>query len=87
MIKPLNRNLIVKQKEREDKTKSGLILTTNTTETPSCGIVVSKASDCDVEFYEGDIVYYSKYAGSKLIFDSIEYLVLNEEDLLGVEEI
>jgi len=86
MIRPLNRNLIVKEQEWEDRTESGLILTTNTTETPSWGVVIKKAVNCKNEFNEGDIVYYPKYVGSKLSLESGEFLVIFEKELFGVKD-
>lgn len=86
MIRPLNRNLIVKQNDWTDVNQDGLITTTTTTEIPSLGLVITKAEDCKFRFGIGDTVYYSKYAGSKLKIKNDEFLVLNEEDLLGVKE-
>lgn len=86
MIRPLNRNIIVKPTDWKDVNQDGLITTTTTSEMPSFGLLLSMAEDCKTKIRIGDTVYYSKYAGSKLKFNNDEFLVLNEEDLLGVKE-
>jgi len=86
MIMPLNRNIIVKPQEWKEVNDDGLIRTKTTSEMPDYGVVLERSEDCQVKGVKvGSKVFYSKYAGSKLYFNKEEMLVLNEEDLLGVE--
>jgi chaperonin GroES len=85
MIKPLMKNILVKQEPIKNKTDKGLILTTTTVERPAEGVIVAMASDCTVAAYLGNTVLFNKFAGSQVKdIDDQEYLVLHEEDLLGV---
>ena len=86
MITPLNRNVLVKPKAQDETTSSGLILTTTTTEKPCEGLIVTKAEDCKLRIKEGDIVLYNKYAGSIAQIADLQYLILNEEDILGIRK-
>jgi chaperonin GroES len=93
MIKPLGDRVVIKSVEREDKTASGIVLPDTAKEKPQEGEVVAvgpgrfedgKRIELDVKV--GDRVIYSKYAGTEVKFDNVEYLILRESDILAVVE-
>lgn len=92
-IKPLADRLVVKPIEREEKTKSGLILPDTAKEKPQEGEVIAvgpgKLSDegtrilMDVKV--GDHVIYAKYGGTEIKLDDQELIILRESDILAVK--
>lgn len=85
MIKPLNQNLLIKPEEFKHQSDTGIIYTTTTMEMPSCGIVLDLSPDCKNDLQIGMKVYYGKWAGSKVIFQNEEYLIVHEQDILCYE--
>lgn len=93
-IRPLQDRILVKRVEAEAKTASGIIIPDNAKEKPMEGEVIAvgngKVLDDgnlrkpDVQV--GDKVLFSKYAGSEVKLDSIEHIILKEDDILGVVE-
>jgi len=92
-IRPLGDRVVVKPAEREEKTKSGIILPdTVTKERPQEGIVLAvgegKRDDngkiIPMTLKEGDKVLFAKYGGTEFKLDDVEYLILAERDILGV---
>jgi len=92
-IRPLGDRVVVKPAEREEKTKSGIILPdTVTKERPQEGIVLAvgegKRDDngklIPMTLKEGDKVLFAKYGGTEFKLEDVEYLILAERDILGV---
>jgi len=85
---PLGQRVLVKTKEEEAKTASGIIIPDNAKEKPLQAevIAVSKElkEDEDFEVNEGDTVVFAKYSGSEITIDGEEFLVLNSDDILGL---
>jgi chaperonin GroES len=93
MIKPLGDRVVIKPVEREEKTASGIVLPDTAKEKPQEGEVVAvgpgryedgKRVELDVRV--GDRVIFSKYAGTEVKYDNVEYLILRESDILAVVE-
>lgn len=93
MIKPIGDRVVIKVVEREEKTASGLFLPDTAKEKPQEGeiiavgtgkIVGDKVVALDVN--TGDRVIYSKYAGTEVKYDGVEYLILREADILAIVE-
>lgn len=93
MIKPLGDRVVIKAVEREEKTASGIVLPDTAKEKPQEGEVIAvgagryedgKRIPLDVQV--GDRVIFSKYAGTEVKFDNVEYLILRENDILAVVE-
>ena len=84
-FKPLGDRLLVERVEEANTTASGIIIPDNAKEKPSRGKVLAVGSDVE-EVKEGDIVVFGKYAGTDLILDDNEYLVLEVSDVLGIVE-
>lgn len=83
MIKPLHDNVILKKEEVENKTSSGIILTTETKKIPSVATVVAVGSECKAEIKENDKVVYKEYSGTDIKIDEIDYIVISEKDILA----
>jgi chaperonin GroES len=94
-LRPLADRVVVKPVERDEMTKSGIVLPDTIKEKPQEGIIeavgngryneqtgVRVALDVKV----GDRVMYAKYAGSEVKIDDTEYLILGEKDILAVVE-
>lgn len=93
-IRPLNDRLIVKRFEEEEKTKGGIIIPDNAKEKPSQGEVIAVGTGkvledgkkLPLEVKKGDRVLFGKYSGTEIKVDGNEYLMMREEDVLGVVE-
>jgi chaperonin GroES len=93
MLRPLGDRVIIKVVELEEKTASGIVLPDSAKEKPQQGEILAvgtgriedgKRVDLDVK--AGDMVIYSKYAGTEVKHDNQEYLILRESDILAVIE-
>lgn len=93
-IRPLQDRLIVERVEAEEKTSAGLFLPDSAKEKPQMGRVVAvgkgrvredgKLQPLDLK--EGDRILFGKYSGTEVKLDGTEYLIMREEDVLGVVE-
>ena len=91
MIKPLGDRVLIKMKEAEETTKSGIILTTGSKEKPQIAEVVEVGSGEKVdgklqEMYvkKGDNVYVSKYAGTEVKYEGQDYIIVKQDDILAI---
>ena len=92
--RPLGDRLLVRPKESEEKTKSGIVLPDSAKEKPQEGTVIATgdgARDEDgkkipMEVKKGNVVLYSKYAGTEVKIDGIEHLIIKESDVLAIVE-
>ena len=91
MIKPLGDRVLIKMKENEETTKSGIILAGASKEKPQVAevIEVGPGEKIDGELQEmyvkkGDNVYVSKYAGTEVKYDGEEYLIVKQDDILAI---
>lgn len=93
-IRPLHDRLIVKRFEEEEKTKGGIIIPDNAKEKPQQGEVIAvgngKVLDdgktAPMAVKKGDRVLFGKYAGSEIKIDGEEFLMMREDDILGIVE-
>ncbi len=93
-IRPLNDRVLVKRLEEEEKTKGGIIIPDTAKEKPIQGevIAVGKGKIMEngdvkpLDVKEGDRVLFGKYAGTEVKIDGEEYLIMREDDILGVIE-
>ncbi|MDD7183698.1 MAG: co-chaperone GroES [Peptostreptococcus porci] len=89
-IKPLGDRVVLKKVEAEEKTASGIILTGAAKEVPQFAEVVAVGSgivdgkEVQMELSVGDKVIYNKYAGTEVKLDNEEFIVLKQEDVVGV---
>ena len=91
-IRPLHDRVVVKRVENETKTASGIVIPDNAAEKPDQGEIIAvgagkKADDgklIAMDVKVGDKVLFGKYSGSTVKLDGVEYLVMREEDIMGV---
>ena len=83
MIKPLHDNVILKKEEVENKTSSGIILTTEAKKIPSVATVFAVGPECKAEIKENDKVVYKEYSGTNIEIDEVEYIVISVKDILA----
>ena len=93
-IKPLHDRVLVKRIEKDNKTKSGIIIPDTAKEKPQEGEVIAvgagrrdddgKVHPLDVK--KGDKVLYGKYSGTEVKIDDQEYIILREDEILGIIE-
>ena len=93
MIKPLGSRVLIKMKEGEEKTKSGIILAGNAQEKPQIAevIEVGPGEKVDGKLEEmavkkGDNIIVSKYAGTEVKYEGEEYLIVKQDDILAIVE-
>lgn len=94
MIKPLGDRVVIKVLEREEITRSGIVLPDTAKEKPSEGKVVAVGTGKVLENGQrvaldvkvGDRIIFSKYGGTEVKFEGEEYLILSERDILAVVE-
>ena len=90
-IVPMGDKLVVRPLEREEVTKSGLVLPDTAKEKPQEGKVVAvgpgrmtdEGKRIAMELKKGDHVIYAKYAGTEVKLEDEEYLILREIDILA----
>jgi len=94
-LRPLADRVVVKPVERDEMTKSGIVLPDTAKEKPQEGIVEAVGNGryneqtgarIALDVKVGDRVMYAKYAGSEVKIDDTEYLILGEKDILAVVE-
>jgi chaperonin GroES len=92
-IKPLADRVVVKAVEAEEKTKSGLILTASAQEKPQIAEVVAvgpgglvDGHEVKMEVQVGQKVITSKYAGTEVKADGVEYNIVRQSDILAIVE-
>ena len=91
MIKPLSDRVLIKMKEKEETTKSGIILSSQAQEKPQIAEVIEVGPGRmvdgkreELEVKNGDNVVVSQYGGTKVKYEGEEYIILREEDILAI---
>lgn len=82
-IKPLSDHVVLAQKEKESKTKSGILLTEAAKEKTDTMVVVAVADDVKT-LKVGDEVICRSYAGTNVTIDKTEYTISKVEDVLAI---
>jgi chaperonin GroES len=82
-FKPLGERVYVKFMEEMEKTAGGIYIPDAAKEKPQRGKVEAVGKDTK-EVKVGDIVLFDKYSGSKISIDNVDYLIIKEEDVLGI---
>ena len=92
-IKPLADRIVIKMTEAEETTKSGLILASASKEKPQIAEVVAvgpggmvDGEKIDMYLKVGDKVLLSKYAGTEVKVDDVEYTILRQSEVLAIVE-
>jgi len=93
-IRPLNDRVVVKRMEEETKTAGGIIIPDTAKEKPQEAEVVAvgpgKLDDngkrMPIDVKKGDRILIGKYSGSDIKIDDQEYVIVREDEILGVLE-
>ncbi|PXF59943.1 MAG: co-chaperone GroES [Deltaproteobacteria bacterium] len=93
-IRPLHDRILVTRLQEEEKTKGGIIIPDSAKEKPAEGKVVAAGNGKILENGEvkpldvkdGDRILFSKYSGTEVKIDGEEYLIMREDDVLGIIE-
>jgi chaperonin GroES len=91
-VKPLQDRVLIKRLEEEKKTAGGIIIPDNSKEKPAEGEIIAVGSghinqDGSVRALEvktGDKVLFGKYTGTEVKVEGHDYLIMKEEDILGI---
>lgn len=91
-LRPLQDRILVQRMEEETKTKGGIIIPDTAKEKPAEGKVIAvgngKISDkgerMALEVKVGDRILFGKYAGTEVKIEGEEYLIMREDDVLGI---
>ncbi len=93
-IKPLHDRILVKRVEEETKTKGGIIIPDSAKEKPAEGKVMATGdgkvkedgAKIPLQVKAGDRVLFGKYSGTEVKIEGEEYLIMREDDILGIIE-
>jgi chaperonin GroES len=93
-LRPLQDRILVQRVEEETKTSGGIIIPDTAKEKPAEGKVIAtgngKVGDdgkrVALEVKKGDRILFSKYAGTEVKVQGEEYLIMREDDVLGIIE-
>jgi chaperonin GroES len=91
-IKPLGDRVVLEASEKEEMTRSGIVLPDTAKEKPQEGRIIAAGPGRRLDSGElvalevkvGDKVLYAKYAGTEVKLDGKEYLIVREADILAV---
>lgn len=90
-LQPLSDRVVIKLVEAEETTKSGIILSGSAKEKPQIAEIVAvgpggivDGKEVKMELKKGDKVVASKYAGSEVKIDGVEYTILRQSDVLAI---
>ncbi len=90
-IKPLHDHILVERLEEEEK-KSGIIIPDTAKEKPQQGKVIEvgdgrrdeKGTRISMDVKKGDTILFGKYSGTEVKIDNNEYIIIREEEVLGI---
>lgn len=93
-IRPLGDRVLVQRVEAEEMTAGGILLPESAKEKPKEGIVISIGEGRVLDSGErstfsvkkGDRILFSAYAGTEVKYSGDEYLIMREDDILGIIE-
>lgn len=93
-IRPLNDRLLVKRLEEVTRTAGGIIIPDSAKEKPAEGEVIAvgpgklneKGDRMALQVAVGDRVLFSKYGGTEVKLDGVDYLIMREDDVMGIVE-
>lgn len=91
-IRPLHDRVLVMRSEEERKSAGGIVIPDSATEKPQRGKIVAVGKGKILENGEirpldvkvGDTILFGKYSGTEVKIDNTDYLVMREEDIMGV---
>lgn len=93
-LRPLHDRILVERVEEAEKTKGGIIIPDSAKEKPAEGKVIAvgkgrigdDGKQVKLEVKKGDRILFGKYGGTEVKIDGEEYLIMREDDVLGIIE-
>ncbi|MBR3879139.1 MAG: co-chaperone GroES [Clostridia bacterium] len=92
-LRPLSNRVVIKFAEAEEKTQSGIILTASAQEKPQSAEVIAigpgkveNGALVPMTVKIGDKIIASKYAGTTVKLEGVEYTILSEDDIFAIIE-
>jgi len=93
-LKPLHDRILVERVEEEQKTKGGIIIPDTAKEKPAEGKVIAVGNGkldengkrIPLEVKKGDRILFGKYSGTEVKIEGKEYIMMREDDVLGIIE-
>ena len=92
-MKPLDDRVVIKNLEAEETTKGGIILTSAAKEKPLMAEVIAvgpggmvDGKKVPMQVKVGQKVIYSKYAGTEVKMDGVDYIIVKQSDILAIVE-
>ena len=93
-LRPLQDRILVQRVEEEERTKGGIIIPDTAKEKPAEGKVAAVGNGkvgedgkrIKLEIKKGDRILFGKYSGTEVKIEGVEYLIMREDDVLGVIE-
>ncbi|MDR4506416.1 MAG: co-chaperone GroES [Candidatus Scalindua sp.] len=90
--KPIGEKILIKRLESVEKTAGGIVLPDSAKEKPKQGTVIAlgdgklldNGSRSKFQVKKGDTVVFSSYAGTEIMIDDDEYLLMSEDDILAI---
>ena len=93
MLKPLKDRVVLKMTEAEEKTESGIILSSGSQEKPQIAEVVEVGPGGEIDgnkiemvVKKGDKVVINKYSGTEVKYEGEEYIIVKQDDILAIAE-
>ena len=91
-IRPLQDRILVKRLEEEETTKGGIIIPDSAKEKPAEGLVIAigkgnvleNGQQIPLDVKKNDRILFGKYSGTEVKIEDEEYLIMREDDVLGV---
>jgi len=91
-FKPLGDRILLKQLEAKEQTKGGIVLPDTVKEKPQEGEIIAvgegkknpEGKVVPLSLKVGDKILYGKYSGTEIVIDGEDYLIIREEDVLGI---
>jgi chaperonin GroES len=86
-IKPLADRVLIEPSPAETKTASGIIIPDTAQEKPQKGKVIAVGNgtkENPITVKVGDKILYGKYSGTELKYESVDYLIMKESDILAI---
>ena len=91
-VTPLHDRILVKRLLEEEKTKGGIFIPDTAKEKPAEGEVIAAGSGrrtddgkiLTLEVKKGDKILFGKYSGTEIKIDGNEYIIMREDDVLGI---
>jgi len=91
-LRPLYDRILVKRTEEKEQVKGGIIIPDSAKEKPQSGFVIAAGKGKRLESGQmvpldvkaGDQILFAKYSGSEVKIDGVEYLIMREDEVLGI---